>query len=103
MLFAKYQGSLMSDTTEKPLSDNTGTPWFLNLLSIVALFILVVGTLTSGLSIGGMLWSFVKWILSMFAIAILVVLSGAKNDSKGVPTFLTVSALIAAIVVVVTA
>lgn len=94
----------MSDTTEKkPLDDNAETHWFVNLLGIVALFILVVGTLTSGLTIAGMFWSFAKWLLSIFAIGVLLVLSGAKGDSKGIPTFLTVYMLIAAILVVVTA
>jgi len=73
--------------------------WIKNLLGLLSLIVLVGGGLAFGESFGGIVWLLVKWVLTLFAIAVVLVICKAGPGNPGVSMTLNIAMFIAAIVV----
>lgn len=82
-----------SPKTAKP------TSWVNNLLSLLSLLVLIGGGLAFGEGFGGILWLLLKWILCVFALAILLAASKAKPKDAGVQTFMHIAMFVSAFLV----
>ena len=99
MRFCYHNNRLQDAMSEISSKAAKPTSWFNNLLSMLSLLVLVGGGFAFGESFGGVLWLLLKWILCVFALAILLAASKAKPKDAGVQTFMHIAMFLSAFLV----
>lgn len=85
--------------SETSTDTQKGTAWVQNFIGFLCLIILIGGGLAFEEGFFGILWLLIKWVLSFFAVAAVLVICKAPPKSPTVQAVLNTTLLIAAILV----